>query len=130
MGLVQFMNLDEMVAELTPGQVVRVESLEIMRGVSKQGISVAELGVHVRAFNDDGHVLSCCLPIRQTQMICGKPLGAEEEHRQAWDEAMALAVHVRLYLGNELFNVRSGVIDIGEAKLLTAYWSGTREGYK
>ncbi len=62
MGVIHFIELDEMVAELSPGQVVRVAVLDVTEAVASHGIRLAGIGVHTRAFNGD-HILSCYIPV-------------------------------------------------------------------
>ncbi len=125
MGIIHFADLDEMLAELSDGQIVRVSVLDVTEGTAeKYGIRLASIGVHVRAFNDDGHVLSCYIPVKRLQVIGRVPPAAQRgEYDSAWNDAENEAARVRAYLTQRGFEVRPGVIDLGDARPMAGGWN-------
>ena len=81
--VIHFVDLDELLAELEEGHVVRVVAMEMqLSAASQHGIYLSGIGVHVRAicWSDDmapyiGHTLSCYIPTKHFQMVAGKPMG-------------------------------------------------------
>jgi len=105
--------------------------VDVSEGVSRDGVRLAGLGVHVRAFAGDGHVLACYIPTARLQMIGGTvlsdPGGDKRVYAVAWERAKAEGARVREYLVGRGFDVRPGVIEIGDARPLAGGWS-TGEG--
>ncbi len=130
--VIQFVELDELLAELPKGHVVRVEVLHIIEGVSKEGISQVGIGVHVRAFapDDSNHVLVCyiCMARRmQSGNIVLSGPGSNGK-KSADKKVMEVMEQVRTYLAKRQFDVRPGVIEIGDARLLDGGWKGLKSG--
>ena len=126
--IVQFANLDDFSPELPVGHTVRVTALDVTEGMYERvsELRIAGIGTHVRAINEDGHILTCYLPVAQLQVFGRRPRKGdpdEESYSQAWDKATALKTRVCAYLSDQGFNVRSGVIHLGEVSLLHGYWS-------
>jgi len=130
MGVIHFGDLEELVEELPEGHVVRVAVLDVSEGVSREdGIRLAGIGVHVRAFASD-HVLACYIPTARLQMIgravLSDPGGDKQAYAQAWERAEAEGARIREYLAGRGFDVRPGVIEIGDARPLAGNWNGDR----
>jgi len=131
MGVIHFGDLGEMIGELLDGHTVRVEVLDVTEGVSKDyGIRQAGIGVHVRAFADEPEiVLACYVPVARLQMMSGAvlsdPGGGKEAYSTAWEKAEAEADRMREYLTGLGFDVRPGVIEIGDVRPLAGGWSGS-----
>ncbi len=127
MGVIHFGDLEDLVAELETGQVVRVEVLDITEGSNrKYGIRLAGIGVHVRAFNGNGHILACYLPVKRLQMVGMRPVN-DQEYEGAWEKAETEADRVRNYLTGCGFDVRPGVIEIGDVCPPAGGWNGDEE---
>jgi hypothetical protein len=118
--------------ELHEGNLVRVVVLDITESVSSQipALRTAGVGVHVRAINDDGHILACYLPVASIQLFNGRRAGDPtwQAYDEAWEKAEALKERVVAYLqdvaAEKGFTVRAaGVIDLGEARPLRATWN-------
>ena len=128
MGVIHFADLDELIEELVEGQTVRVAVLDLTESISKDyGIRQAGIGVHVRAFDGDGHVLACYVQVVCLQMIGNTALsdpGGGKPYSAAWEKAEGEAGRVRKYLAGRGFDVRPGVIEIGDARPLAGDWSG------
>ena len=124
MGVIHFRDLDDLVAELEPGQVVRVDMLQITEGTFRPrlDVDIVGIGVHVRAFNADGHILSCYIPVARVQMMGHTPL--DKGYDEAWERAEGLAKRVVGYLADRGFDPRPGLIDLGDARPLAGGWSG------
>lgn len=130
--VIQFGQLEEFVAEPScRDSVVRVVALDVTESVSAQipGLRTASVGVHVRAINDDGHILACYLPVATIQLFNGRREGDPtwQQYDAAWGKAEALKERVIAYLQKVAtekgFAVRAaGVIDIGETLPLRATW--------
>jgi hypothetical protein len=124
--IIQFARLEEFVEEdLHAGNVVRVVVLEITESVSSQipGLRNADIGVHVRAINDDGHILACYLPVGRMQLYNGRREGDPtwQEYDAVWERAEALKERVLKYLqtvsAEKGFTVRAaGIIDLGQTQ--------------
>ena len=131
-NVIQLAQLEEFVQEkLREGNLVRVVVLDITESVSSQipGLRMAGIGVHVRAINDDGHVLACYLPVASIQLFNGRREGDPtwQAYDAAWEKAEALKERVIAYLqdiaAEKGFTVRAaGVIDIGQVRPLRATW--------
>ncbi|MBN1890644.1 MAG: hypothetical protein JW850_21800 [Thermoflexales bacterium] len=126
--VIHFTDLDDLVQELhenTAGIIARVVVMDMTETSSSHGIRLAGIGVHVRAIDDTGCVLSCYIPVRFMQLVC-TPQTAEDpnyaEYNAAWDKAEALADQVRDYLTKRNLCVRPGVIDLGEVRPLRGSW--------
>ena len=127
MGLIQFADLAHLVAELPAGHVVRVETLETVEGVDKgTGVRRVGIGVHVRAFTPDGHILAGYIPTARLQLIgqtdLDDPGGTAGRYDAAWEEARTNAERVRAYLARRGLDVRRGTIDLGDARPLAGGW--------
>ena len=126
MGVIHFAELDEMLDELQAGQTVRVAVLDVTEQTYKKyGIRKASLGIHVRAFVGE-HILSCYLPVTALQIAGGIPHrehGQFQAYTEAWDRAACYAEQVKAYLTQRGFDVRPGVIDLGNARPLPGGWS-------
>ena len=130
--VIQFGQLEQFVAEPScQGSIVRVVALDVTESVSSQipGLRTASVGVHVRAINDDGHILACYLPVVSVQLFNGRRQGDPtwQQYDEAWEKAEALKERVIAYLeqvaAEKGFAVRAaGVIDIGETRPLRATW--------
>jgi hypothetical protein len=130
--IIQFGKLDAFAAEdLGKGNIVRVTILDITQSQSSQipGLRVAGIGVHVRAINNEGHILACYLPVAKLQMYNGRRDGdpAWQVYDEAWEKAEALKERVIAYLdaiaADKGFSVRpAGVIDLGETMPIRAIW--------
>jgi len=126
MGVIHFGDLDEMLNELQSGQTVRVAVLDVTeRAFNKYGVRRAAIGVHVRAFASE-HILSYYIPVAALQIVGGVPHrehGQFQEYSEAWDKANCRAEQVKAYLTQQGFEVRPGVIDLGNARPLAGGWS-------
>jgi len=127
MGLIQFSDLAELCQELPAGHTVRVAGLGTTEGLDKRlGLRLAGIGVHVRAFAPDDHILACYVPAAMVQMMgdtcVDDPGGTKGTYEAAWQKARDLGDRVREYLAGRGLTVRPGVIDIGEARLLAGGW--------
>jgi hypothetical protein len=129
--IIQFGQLEELVAELQPGQVVRVVTLDISKGVSSQipDLRQVSVGVHIRTISTDGHMLACYLPVAVLQLLggCREDDPTWQKYDAAWAKAVALKERVIVYLqkaaDEQGFTVcAAGVIDIGEIRPLPATW--------
>ena len=130
--VIQFSRLEQFVQEeLGPGNLVRVVVLDITESVTSQvpGLRTAAIGVHVRAINDAGHILACCLTVARLQLYNGRRAGDPtwEEYDQAWEKAEALKERVMVYLqeaaAGKGFTVRAaGIIELGQTRPLSATW--------
>jgi hypothetical protein len=94
------------------------------------GLRTAAVGVHVRAFNDQGHILACCLPVARIQLYYGRREADRtwRAYDQAWAKAEALKARVVAFLeaiaAEKGFAIRAaGVIGIGAARPLRASWN-------
>jgi hypothetical protein len=131
--VIQLARLEEFVQEeLHEGNLVRIVVLDITESVSSQipALRTAGVGVHVRAINDDGHILACYLPVASIQLFNGRRAGDPtwQAYDEAWEKAEALKERVVAYLqdvaAEKGFTVRAaGVIDLGEARPLRATWN-------
>ena len=130
--VIQFGQLEQFVAEPScRGSIVRVVALDVTESVSSQipGLRTASVGVHVRAINDDGHILACYLPVVSVQLFNGRRQGDPtwQQYDEAWEKAEALKERVIAYLeqvaAEKGFAVRAaGVTHIGETRPLRATW--------
>lgn len=130
--VIQLARLEEFVQEeLHGGNLVRVVVLDVTDSVSSQipALRTAGVGVHVRAINDDGHILACYLPVASIQLFNGRRAGDPtwQAYDEAWEKAEALKERLIAYLrdiaAEKGFTVRdAGVIDLGEARPLRATW--------
>ena len=126
--IIQFANLDDFISELPIGHTIRVTALDVTEGMYEKvsELRIAGIGAHVRAINEDGHILTCYLPVAQLQIFGRRPRKDdpdEESYSQAWDKAIALKARVCAFLSDRGFTVRSGVIHLGEINLLHGHWS-------
>ena len=126
--IIQFANLDDFIPELPIDHTIHVTALDVTEGMYEKvsELRIAGIGAHVRAINEDGHILTCYLPVAQLQIFGRCPRKGdpdEESYSQAWDKATALKTRVCAYLSDQGFNVRSGVIHLGEISLLHGCWS-------
>lgn len=130
--VIQLARLEEFVQEeLHEGNLVRVVVLDVTESASSEapGLRTAGVGVHVRAINDDGHILACYLPVASIQLFNGRRAGDPtwQAYDQAWEKAEALKERAVAYLQDAAaekgFAVRAaGVIDMGETRPLRATW--------
>lgn len=129
--IIQFGQLEELVAELKPGNIVRVVILDISKSVSRQmpDLRQVSVGVHIRIINADGHILACYLPLASIQLFNGRREDDPtwQKYDVAWAKAEALKKRVIAYLqvaaDEQGFMVcAAGVIDIGEIRPLPATW--------
>jgi hypothetical protein len=130
--VIQLARLEEFVQEeLHEGNLVRVVVLDVTESVSSQipALRTAGVGVHVRAINDDGHIIACHLPVASIQLFNGRRAGDPtwQAYDEAWEKAEALKERVVAYLqdiaAEKGFTVRAaGVIDIGQVRPLCATW--------
>jgi hypothetical protein len=130
--VIQLAQLEEFVQEdLHEGNIVRVVVLDITESVSSEipGLRMAGVGVHVRAMNDEGHILACYLPVACIQLYNGRREGDPtwQTYDEAWKKAESLKERVIAYLqriaAEKGLTVRAdGVIDIGETRPLRATW--------
>ena len=126
--IIQFADLDDYIAELPVDHTVRVTALDVTEGTYEKvsELRIAGIGTHVRAISEDGHILTCYLPVAQLQVFGRRPRRGdpdEESYSQAWEKAAALKVRVGAFLSERGFTIRSGVIHLGEVNLLHGYWS-------
>jgi hypothetical protein len=126
--IIQCANLDDFLPELPVGHTVRVAALDVTEGTYEKvsELRIAGIGAHVRAINEDGHILTCYLPVAQLQIFGRRPRKGdpdEESYSQAWEKAIALKTRVCAFLSDRGFAVRSGVIHLGEINLLHGHWS-------
>lgn len=130
--IIQFSQFEEFIQEdLHQGNMVRVVALDITESISTQipGLRMAGVGVHVRAMNDAGQILTCYLPVARIELYNGRREGdpAWQKYDEAWDKAEALKERVVATLEQVAaakgFTVRTaGVIDMGETRPLRATW--------
>lgn len=125
--LIQFLNLEDLVAELPAGHVVRVNALDITEATFDRGeLRVAGIGVHVRTINSENHLLSCYLPVAVMQLFGRRPQPDdpdEPRYNQAWEKANALQQQVTDYLAGEGLDVRPGVIYLNGVLPLHGHWA-------
>jgi hypothetical protein len=129
---IQFSRLEQFVEEdLGRGSLVRVVVLDITESASSQvpGLRTAAVGVHVRAINEAGHILACYLPVARLQLYNGRRAGDPtwEQYDLAWEKAEALKERVMAFLqeaaaGRGFTVCGAGVIDLGQARPLSATW--------
>ena len=129
--VIQFGQLEELVADLKPSNIVRVVILDISKNVSAQipNLRQVSVGVHVRAINADGHILACYLPLASIQLYNGHRQDDPtwQQYDAAWEKAELLKERVVAYLkvvaSEKGFTVcAAGVIDMGEIRPLRATW--------
>jgi hypothetical protein len=130
--IIQFARLEEFVEEDSGvGNVVRVVALEITESVSSQipGLRNVGIGVHVRAINDEGHILACYLPVGRMQLYNGRREGDPtwQEYDAVWEKADRLKERVLVFLqtvsAEKGFSVSAaGIIDLGQTRPLRATW--------
>jgi hypothetical protein len=93
--VIQLAQLEELVQEdLHAGNTVRVVILDITETLSAQvpGLRTAAVGVHMRALNEQGHILACYLPVARIQLYNGRREidPTWRAYDQAWAKAEAL----------------------------------------
>ena len=134
--LIQFGNLDDLVAELHSGDIVRVVPLDITTGTFSEvpGLRVGEVGVHIRAITSNAttnqqQILSCYLPLGAFQVYNrSSPNGEERQpYNNAWDKADALQQRVVDYLTTHSFKrgfevKTAGIIHLGDIRPLKGRW--------
>ena len=129
--VIQFGQLEELVAELQPGQVVRVVILDMSKGVSSQipGLRQVSVGVHIRTISVEGYILACYLPVAVLQLFNGRRQDDPtwQKYDEAWQRADALKARVMAYLQEVAAETgfpvcAAGVIDMGEIRPLRATW--------
>ena len=129
--VIQFGQLEELVAELKPEQVVRVVILDISKGISAQipDLRQVSVGVHIRTLSIAGHILACYLPVAVLHLLSGRHEGDPtwQKYDAAWAKAEALKERAIAYLQKTAdekgFTVcAAGVIDMGETRPLRATW--------
>ena len=134
--LIQFGNLDDLIAELHSGDIVRVVPLDITTGTFSQvpGLRVGEVGVHVRAITANAatnqpQILSCYLPLGAFQIYNRASSNGEERqpYNNAWDKADALQQRVVEYLTTHSFKrgfevKTTGIIHLGDIRPLKGRW--------
>jgi hypothetical protein len=83
----------------------------------------------VRAINEAGHILACYLPVARLQLYNGRRAGDPtwEQYDLAWEKAEALKERVMAFLqeaaaGRGFTVCGAGVIDLGQARPLSATW--------
>lgn len=132
--IIQFGQLEELVAELKPDNIVRVVILDISEGVSSQipDLRRVKVGVHIRTISTNEHILACYLPVATIQLFNGRREDDPtwQQYDEAWAKAEALKARVIAFLEGVAvekgFTVRdAGVIDIGEVRPLRATWVST-----
>lgn len=134
--LIQFGTLDDLIAELHSGDIVRVVPLDITTGTFSEvpGLRVGEVGVHIRAIatnqtSGQPHILSCYLPLGAFQIYNrASPNGEERQpYNNAWDKAEVLQKRVAEYLTTHAykrgFEVKTaGIIHLGDIRPLKGRW--------
>jgi hypothetical protein len=134
---VQFAQLEELVAELKPGNIVRVIILDISKCVSRQmpDLRQVSVGVPIRTINADGHVLACYLPWATIQLFNGRRQDDPnwQKYDEVWEKAEVLKERVMVYLQKvaverEFTVSNAGVIDMGDTRPLRATWQS--DSYK
>ena len=134
--LIQFGNLDDLIAELHSGDIVRVVPLDITTGTFSEvpGLRVGEVGVHIRAITSNAttnqqQILSCYLPLCAFQVYNrSSPNGEERQpYNNAWDKADALQQRVADYLTTHAFKrgfevKTAGIIHLGDIRPLKGRW--------
>ena len=127
--LIQFLDLNDLVAELPAGHLVRVNALDITEATFDRGeLRVAGIGVHIRAINSENHLLSCYLPVAAMQLFGRRPnLGDPDEpkYNQVWEKANALRQQVTEYLASEGLDVRPGVIYLNGVVPMHGHWAAS-----
>ncbi|MCI0398396.1 MAG: hypothetical protein L0332_34300 [Chloroflexi bacterium] len=126
--LIQFNDLDDLAAEIPAGHVVRVTALDITEatfdGVAE--LRIAGIGVHIRAISPEGHLLACYLPVARLQVF-GRPPRPDDptrkEYEEAWEKTKALRQRVSDYLAGKGFEMRPGVIYLGDVAPMYGGWS-------
>lgn len=118
MPVIQFFDLDKMLHELQPNDVVRIEPI---RYVSQRHhvVELTTFGVAVRHINAQGHVLAVFIPTWHGQIWPNED-EAEDEKRQAENEDLLTRLHAHLLAIH--LDVRYGLIGIGDEKLQPAAW--------
>jgi hypothetical protein len=121
--IIQFGQLEELVAELKPNNIVRAVILDISKNVSAQipNLRQVSVGVHVRTINADGHILACYLPWATIQLFNGRRQDNPnwQKYNEVWEKAEVLKERVMVYLQKvaverEFTVSNAGVIDMGD----------------
>ena len=127
MTVIHFMDLEDMIPELSTNDIVRMNTqIKYIPTVSgRPGVSLSEVGVYVRQ-NVLYDTYSWMIPVGQYEMYEGKPftmadedirIKAEEESKRIED-----LITERL-LAHAEFDIRPGIIDLGISTDHAGYWS-------
>ncbi len=97
-AVIQYGQLEELVSELTHGNLVRVVILDISKSISSQipDWRQVDTGVHIRTINESGHILACYLPVASIQLFNGRRDSDPtwQKYDSAWEQADALKERV------------------------------------
>lgn len=132
-GVIHFVKLGDLIAELQPGHIVRVAELDITESTYK-GVDVrmAGIGVHVRTFDEAGRILSWYWPLARLQVVGSiYPGHAQyEEYQAVWNTVEKAGEAIRAFLASCGLDVRPGIIDLGDVRPLRGEWGGGNgQGY-
>jgi len=126
-GVIHFVKLDDLVAELEAGHTVRVAELDVTESTFKGvDVRVAGIGVHVRAFDEAGRILSWYWPLVRLQVVGSMYPGHAqfEEYNAGWKKAELAGEAVRAFLESCELDVRPGIIGLGDVRPLRGEWGG------
>ncbi|MFO7537579.1 MAG: hypothetical protein R6X32_05915 [Chloroflexota bacterium] len=122
-SLIQFAELDDMLKELNPGDVVRVQSICITEAEGYNGlVSVRCWGVAVRHITKKGLILSCWLPAYRTQIMGQSEKGKE---KKGWELTYDMEQQIKPHLKAFDLDIRPGIVflDLGASLLVKANWA-------
>lgn len=128
MTVIHFLDLEDMIPELHPARIVRVnkEVYAIHTFVDNPDASIYQISLSVRQTNDEG-TLSWMIATGQYETLNGKPIGDNDIAAQAggWTEVEKIEEKVteRLLAQNNDFKIRPGIIDLGSAGPMLGIWS-------
>ncbi len=126
---IQFTQLADLLAELPNNHIIRIEVLDTTQEIleSSVGLRLALIGVHCRALDPTGNILSCAIPVKQLH-IPGPHPGPELGHiytryQQAIANGETLKQRLTAHLQQQGFQPRPGVIDMNGAGLILGHWT-------
>lgn len=125
MHVIHFADLEDMVPELILEEKIRLTKIKSIEGQTQQGVMIEVIGIHVRQIQDD-RVFSWMYPIARYRTNRGEPLEESDETAmtEGWVKAEEIAkLIVNRLLDKDMYKVRPGIVDIGEASPLAGYWS-------
>lgn len=120
--VIHFFTVPELVDELMPGAIVRVESSVRETPTKTPGLAHRTASVHVRAV-DNGSILSFMLHVGTIQTLNGEPV--QEKDAETLERMIEVAGDaIRWYLATRDMAILPGLIDIGGAEPVRGTWDG------